>query len=689
MRHSFVLFCVGIVCFLLPSWLMAGAATGDFNGDGRLDLLSVSQCSPMPCKSTISVALGRGDGRFRAPIKSATEGFPSGDFVVVGKFNNDKKFDIAFLSWAPQNALAVVLGNGDGSFGPTALYPLSLGAHGLLGGDLNGDGKFDLLVSNEIPGVFLGNGDGTFSTLPDVPGVGGCVLADANHDGTLDAIGTGIALGNGDGTFRVGQNITDSGNCPTIADLNGDGDLDVAALVRGGMKLYLGNGDGSFQSPVYKWLFPGTPAVLRTGDFNGDGLTDLIASRRSQVDILLNRGGAQFRPAVGYLRTGDTLGDFNSDGRTDVIIGREGWPLVAALAASNGTLPLPRSYWVEGSGNSIMSGDLNGDGKVDLIEGASHIGSWDGGQVNRLIGNGDGTLKVQESLVRSGGKSSGLQVSADLNHDGKLDVLMTSSDSVNVLLGLGDGKFQAPHNYPANGPSSLAVGDFNGDGVLDVAMDKDYFYYTGVFGAGRILLGNGDVTFREGTFLPRRFDRIIAGDFNNDGKQDLAAAVLLGVGFSGEVGIMLGNGDGTFQTTSVFRKGYIGSLMAADFNSDGNLDVAGVGANSSGAVNASVYLGTGMGTFQFARNTWIKAGAYAASATTADFNGDTKPDLAISLFTGETAILFGNGMGGFGSRSFYLGGGGGITAGDFDDNGTQDVAVLTSEEAVAVLLMQP
>jgi hypothetical protein len=681
------MFYVAIACFLLPAWFAAGAVNGDFNGDGRLDMLVVSQCSPIPCSnSTITVTLGRGDGRFRGTIQTLTEGFPGGDLVVVGRFNNDPALDIAFLSWTAQPMLAVVLGNGNGSFGSTTLYPLNLSVHGLLGGDVNGDGKLDLLVSNEMPGVFLGNGDGTFSTLPDVPGVGGCVLADANHDGKLDAIGTGISFGNGDGTFRAAQDITGPGNCPTVGDLNGDGNLDVAALVRGGIKLYVGNSDGSFQSPVYKWLFPGTPARLRTADFNGDGLPDLIATRNAQVDILLNRGGAQFRPAVGYLRTSDTLGDFNSDGRTDVIIGSGSLSPIAALAAPNGTLPLPRSYWVQGYGNALLSGDLNGDGKLDLIEGVAHIGSWNGGQVNRLIGDGDGTFKVQQSLVRTGGKNSGLQVAADLNADGKLDVLVSSNDSVNILLGLGDVKFQTPRNYPIQGPSQLAVADFNGDGVLDIFVNGIRFQR-----AGMLLLGNGDGTFRNGPVLSGQFDRVVVGDFNNDGKQDLAVAPYVAAwNFSGQVGIMLGNGDGTFKPISDLRKGYFGSLLAADFNSDGNLDVAGVGANSSGAVIASVYLGTGMGTLQVATNTWIKGGIYrAGGAVTADFNGDKKLDLAVSLYSGETAIMFGNGMGGFSSRSLYLGGGAALVAGDFDENGTQDVAVLTAEDSVAVLLRQP
>ena len=670
MRRSSVRVSILAVCFLLSAWLLAGAVTGDFNGDGKLDVLLVYQCSPTPCSnSTITVRLGRGDGRFRAPITTTSEGFPGGDAVVVGNFNSDHKLDIAFLSLdSRQRGIAVVLGNGDGSFGPTTLYPYQGGD--LLGGDVNGDGKFDLVVSNAIPGVFLGNGDGTFSALPDAPGAHGCVLADVNHDGKLDVLGNSISLGNGDGTFRPAQDITGGGNCPAIADLNGDGNLDVAALVRGGINLYLGNGDGTFLPPVYKWLFPGEHGILLTGDFNGDGATDMLATRATHIDIVLNAGRAKFRPAVGYLRPSDILGDFNADGRTDAVILRASAPVTAALSEPDGTLTLPRSYWFEGGGASILPGEVNGDGKLDLIEMSQR--AWQEGHVNRLIGNGDGTFKVQQSLVLTSGKAGRLVGVADQNRDGKLDVVTT----LDVLLGLGNGLFQTPTRIACGGAGG-PIADFNGDGVLDIAVDR------------RILLGNGDGTFGCGANLPAYLGQLVAGDFNHDGKQDLATA-----GFN-QVGIMLGNGDGTFQPISVLRKGYVGSLLAADFNSDGNLDVAGVGTNSSGAWIASVYLGTGAAALQDALNTWITGCcvSWGGGAVAADFDGDARPDLAVSLSSGdgsgETAILFGSGTGRFGSRSLLFGGGFGLVAGDFDANGSPDLAVVTSGNTVAVPLRQP
>lgn len=696
---------LALICLLSPGWLSATGfpkmpqyqighrgltTTADLNGDGRVDLVVLSQCNSIPCSNgTVAVSWGWGNGKFGPPVISTIEAFPEfspTSAPVIGDFNGDHKSDIAFISVSSgsQYAIAVLLSNGNGTFGPTTSYPVPWTAYTIAIGDVNGDAKLDLVVMR--PGflqVFLGNGDGTFRTQSDLYGAGvpACVLADVNHDGKLDLIGGYIQLGNGDGSFQDAQPISKS-YCPAVADLDGDGNLDVAASSQGRFSLYLGNGDGTFRAPIYRWtsFMDDEP---RVGDFNGDGKPDLLTTRGSEVDIFLNAGRTWFRPPLSYMSLeymsfgSPLLGDLNGDRKTDIIFLR--WAsdknfAVPALAGADGTFSLPRSFYLPGGvgPSGIMAGDLDGDGKLDLVELTSESLTWTGGHLNRLLGNGDGTFKVAKDLL-TGGRSSHFGTLSDLNGDGKLDVVVASGDSINVLLGWGDGNFQKSLNYSLQESwGMIAVADFNEDGIPDLSMiDR--------LGPGMILLGSGDGTFRAGASLPASFEAVVAGDFNGDGRQDLALATWT------YVGIMLGRGDGSFSPISALRKGYTRFLLAADFNSDGKLDLAAVGSSAAENTIASVYLGNGDGTLQPTRNIWVKGGTYPGGAVAADFNADGRPDLAVGLGSAEVAVLMGNGMGGFQPATFSFGGSE-LIAGDFDRNGTQDLAVITSESTGAVLL---
>jgi hypothetical protein len=229
----------------------------------------------------------------------------------------------------------------------------------------------------------------------------------------------------------------------------------------------------------------------------------------------------------------------------------------------------------------------------------------------------------------------------DFNGDGKQDLVVTdaATNGVSVLLGNGDGSFQAAQGFAAGySPDFVAVADVNGDGKPDLVVADAGGY--GHSGGVSVLLGNGDGTFQ----APRTFGAglhpisVAVADFNGDGKPDLAVANL-----GGGVSVLLGNGDGTFQAAQNFAAGSAPeSVAVGDFNGDGKSDL--VVANNSSS-NVSVLLGNGDGTFQAAQSFTTGSGPF--SVAVGDFNGDGKLDLAVTNVGAGVSVLLGNGDGTF------------------------------------------
>ena len=268
---------------------------------------------------------------------------------------------------------------------------------------------------------------------------------------------------------------------------------------------------------------------------------------------------------------------------------------------------------------------MNGDGKLDLL-----VTNTGDNTVGVLLGNGDGTFQAQV-VYGAGDEAAGIVV-ADFDHDGKPDIATSNfdADSVSILLGNGDGTFQDQVTYEVGSePRTLAFGDFNGDGNIDlvVANQGD--------NTASILIGNGDGTFQtQVTYATGTAPQGVAvSDFNSDGKQDLA------IGNSGDstVGILLGNGDGTFQAMTTYAAGTTPlGVVVADFNRDGKADIA---VENNGDNTEGVLLGNGDGTFQ--AQTTFPTGTNPYAAAVGDVNGDGNPDLIISNFgsTNESILL--------------------------------------------------
>ena len=297
----------------------------------------------------------------------------------------------------------------------------------------------------------------------------------------------------------------------------------------------------------------------------------------------------------------------------------------------------PLSYTAGVYPDSVTTGDFNGDGKLDIA-----VVNAEGNNISVLFGNGKGTFQLPVDYPDTLGPD--FIVAADFNGDGKLDLAIADYESnISVFLNNGDGTFPPePTNYPTGqGAVALAVGDVNGDGIPDLVAAN----YTA--DTLSVLLGKGDGTFLKSTTLKVGASAysVALGDFNGDGKIDIA--VSLQYSADGKVGVLLGNGDGTFQhvITSPTGAGPTG-LVAFDFNGDGKLDLA-MGSEGTGEGNTlSVLLGKGDGTFQ--PPVQYAVGKDPSNTVSADFNGDGKEDLAvISYGSASFSILLGNGDGTF------------------------------------------
>src|SRR5437588_4376258 len=340
----------------------------------------------------------------------------------------------------------------------------------------------------------------------------------------------------------------------------------------------------------------------------------------------------------------------------------------------------------EGTPVSFAVRDLNGDGNLDLVVanyGCSPCSPPIRGSVSVLVGNGDGTFQAV-AKYDTGPNPQSVAV-GDFTGDGKPDLAVANDGSTNiaVLLGNGDATFQAAVNYgmggapPYRAPSVLTTGDFNGDNKLDLAVANS--------GGVSVLFGNGDGTFQPAVSYATGAnpDSVAVGDLNGDGKPDLAVVSGSGDGVS----VLLNNGDGTFQAAANYgTAGWASSVVMGDFNGDGKTDLAvATTAVSPGSYNVSVLLGNGNGTFQTAVPYVVGSAPY--SVTAGDFNGDGKSDLAVATDVG-ISLLSGKGDGTFQPPVNYSAGShpNFVAAGDINGDGKPDLAVANPVGSVSVLL---
>ncbi len=345
------------------------------------------------------------------------------------------------------------------------------------------------------------------------------------------------------------------------------------------------------------------------------------------------------------------------------------FPSSPSSTVSVGTMP-----------QGIVTGDFNGDGKIDLA-----IANKGSNNVTILLGNGDGTFVSPGTTVAAGSAANWIAV-GDFNEDGKPDLAVANSGStgaggVTILLGNGDGTFTAGASLAAGSqPFAIATADFNGDGHLDLAVSNSGD------GTVTLLLGAGDGTFSLGSTptVGTTPQVLVPGDYNEDGKLDLAVS---NEG-SNTVSVLIGNGDGTFQAATSVAVGGSGSpigLIEADYNGDGHVDLAAVNAS-----DVAILLGNGAGGFTLNANPATGSGDLIAGVA-GDYNGDQKVDLVVSDRTaGEAFLIPGNGNGTFGAATNYTTAPGsfGVATADFNGDGALDLAFANGAANNVAIFLQ-
>jgi FG-GAP-like repeat len=477
---------------------------------------------------------------------------------------------------------------GGGAFSDTPATGITGEAGYFVLGDFNNDGKLDIAMQLAPPfqtlnvslRVFFGNGDGTFSAGPITPIQTNAfqtfqlVAGDFDHDGNLD-----------------------------IAGVNGDTEPGHVAM------LY-GDGKGTFTvQPINGPMGFG----LLTGDINGDGLPDLlIPDRFGLLTVALGRTDRNFPSVLAVepasLFNPATVGDVTNDGRMDLFVPGS---------------PTSEIYLNQGNGSFVPSGtppqqgfllaDLNGDGFADLI-------GTDGTNLIIWPGTGDPNFQGSNPIIIPPPAGSGFPNSefiatevqvADMDGDGRLDLVMP-----NLVL-FNDGNFQftaVELNYGYDGP--WVVGDFNGDGLLDIASGTT----TLLQHSGRTF---SSISPNNLNLVPGQYTAV--GDFNRDGKTDVVSG-----GNEYPILVSYSMGDGTFYTQSVLDIGVTSDFTQApvvgDFNGDGWPDIVACLFYSEQCI---VYTNDGQGGFQ---RSYFASGANTVSAVGANWNGDGKLGLAITNY---------------------------------------------------------
>ena len=575
----------------------------DFNNDHILDITVANNGT-----DSVGLIFGNGNGSFAEPIMYPTGLQASPCFIGIADFNSDDQLDIAIVN-KQNNNIKIFNSKNEDTFNrqnifsiSTCINPYSLGkdisSYSIAVGDFNKDDRLDVAVANDAKdsvSVVLGCGDGGFSShmvysLRRGSDPTKIIVDDFNNDNQLDiAVANfgshdiAILFGYGNGQFSSPKYYStgEDSNPHSLAtaDFNSDGQLDIAVTNYGAnnVGILLGDGNGTFSSPViYSMSNNAGPACIAVGDLNSDGHLDLAVTNHdaSNIAILLGHGNGDFSFLVTFSTgtnshpIGIVIADFNSDGHLDIAVAKLDSNGVSVLLGYGNGQFLNETFYSTGNGAQprfLAVGDFNNDRRLDIV-----VVNIPHANVAVLFGNGDGTFPMQRVYTLGNDTSPVSVVAADFNNDNRLDigVARLNQFSVVVLLNLGGGTFSDLIGTSKSiiCPASIAIGDFDSDRQLDIVVAN---YHT--FGL-TFLRGYSNGSFEVQPFYSGGYNlnptSIIAADFNKDGHVDIAVANF----DSNCIGILLGYGNGHFANQTCYPTGVSSgpyALAIGDFNNDG------------------------------------------------------------------------------------------------------------------------
>ena len=525
--------------------------------------------------------------------------------IAIGDLNRDGKPDLAVSNYENHN-VSILLNAGAGVFGPGATFAVGSFPVSVAIADLNDDGTLDLAVadrqvSGETVSILLNTGTGSFGTATSFTGGPGfpvtfVAIGDLNGDGKPDlVVGHGnsnthvsILLNAGAGSFSAPTDVTTAGEytaSAAIADFDADGrpDLAVANLqFPAGVSVLLNTtafDPAGTYGPATNFGAGTRPVSVAIGDVNANGKPDLAVANLGSNDIsrLLNTGvgafGAATNFALGAPPNAVAIGDLNGDGKLDLAVAENFVSSRASILLNTGAGAFggATSFSAGLDPRAVAIGDLNHDGKPDLA-----VANAIDNTVSVLLNTGPGTFGPATSFP-AGITPTSIAI-GDLNRDGVPDLAVTNegNNTVSMFLGTGTGSFDTATNFLVGFlPSSVAIGDLNADGHPDLAVANSFSNSVSIlFGStGSNCIPASDAAFCLATSFPvGTSPRSLAiGDLNRDGMPDLAVAN----SGSNNVSILRNTGGGVFgPATNLAVGSQPRSVAIGDLNRDGRLDLA-------------------------------------------------------------------------------------------------------------------